>query len=287
MPDRIELREISARGVIGLGDAERREKQEILISVSLDADLSRAGESDRIEDTINYSVIKRRIISYVESSRLRTLEALASRLARVCLAEPIVERATVRIAKPAAERFARSVAVEITRTQARDARWRSAFIVLGSNYRAEEMLRAATCKLCAVGRLTGRSAVYQSPPVDSTDARDYLNAAVRIQTADSAVEVQQALKAIESELGRIHEPGGPVAIDLDLCLLDSEVISTPELKLPSPELLTHGHVAATIAEIAPTLVHPQAHEALGLIAKRLLARDPGLKRRDDVLLPET
>jgi 2-amino-4-hydroxy-6-hydroxymethyldihydropteridine diphosphokinase/dihydroneopterin aldolase len=286
MPDRIELREISARGVIGLGPAERREAQEILVSVLLDADLTRAAESDRIEDTINYSVIKRRIIGYVESSRLHTLEALAGRIARVCLSEPIVESATVRIEKPAAERFARSIAVEITRSRPRDARRRSAFVVLGSNHRAEQTLAAATYKLCAIGRLTGRSAVYQSPSVDSTDARDYLNAAVRIQTADSATEIKKTLKAIEGELGRTHEPDGPVAIDLDLCLLDSEVISTPELELPSPELLTRGHVAATIAEIDPTLVHPRAREALGEIAKRLVSRGPALKRRDDIKLPD-
>ena len=53
----------------------------------------------------------------VEASRFYLVEKMASEIADICLSEPRVERVTVRVEKPGALRFARSVGVEITRTR--------------------------------------------------------------------------------------------------------------------------------------------------------------------------
>jgi dihydroneopterin aldolase len=64
---------------------------------------------------VDYSALKKRILAMVEASSDLLIERLAQRVADLCLLEPRVERITVRIDKPGALRFARSVAVEIHR----------------------------------------------------------------------------------------------------------------------------------------------------------------------------
>jgi FolB domain-containing protein len=113
--DRIVIRELLVRSVLGVDDEERREMQDVLITVTLHADLRRAGESDRLEDAIDYRAIKKQVMAVAESSRYKLIEALAERVAALCLGHPGVRRVDVLIEKPGALRFARSAAVEITR----------------------------------------------------------------------------------------------------------------------------------------------------------------------------
>ena len=113
--DRIRIEDLTARCVIGLDDDERREKQEVRVSLALWTDLAAAGRSDRVEDTVDYRALKKRVLRLVEDSRYYLIEALAEAVAAACLAEPKVARVEVRVEKPAALRFARTVAVEITR----------------------------------------------------------------------------------------------------------------------------------------------------------------------------
>lgn len=113
--DRIYIRDLHLRCIIGIYEEERREKQDIVINVTLYADLREAGRSDRIEDTVDYKAIKKRLISMVEQSCCFLVEHLAQRIAAVCLDDARVQRVVVTVDKPGALRFARSVAVEITR----------------------------------------------------------------------------------------------------------------------------------------------------------------------------
>lgn len=113
--DRIVIRELRARAVLGVDDEERRELQDVLVTVTLHADLRRAGASDRLEDAIDYRAVKKQVLAAVEGSRYRLVEALAERVAALCLAQRGVRRVDVVVEKPGALRFARSAAVEITR----------------------------------------------------------------------------------------------------------------------------------------------------------------------------
>lgn len=113
--DRILINDLLARCILGLTAEERREKQDVLISVALSLDLAPAGRSDRVEDGVNYRPIKKRILAIAESSQYHLVEALAERVAAACLEEPRVLEVEVTVEKPSALRFARSVAVEIVR----------------------------------------------------------------------------------------------------------------------------------------------------------------------------
>ncbi len=64
---------------------------------------------------VDYRAVKKCILSEVEQSQYYLVEALAERIAGICLENPGVQRAQVTVEKPSALRFARSVGVEITR----------------------------------------------------------------------------------------------------------------------------------------------------------------------------
>jgi dihydroneopterin aldolase/D-erythro-7,8-dihydroneopterin triphosphate epimerase len=117
MIDRILIKDLVVRCILGVGAEERREKQEVLISVVLFTDLIKAGRSDRVEDSVDYRAVKKDILAAVDGSQYHLAEALAQRVAEACLAHQDVERVQVTVEKPGALRFARSVAIEIERSR--------------------------------------------------------------------------------------------------------------------------------------------------------------------------
>ena len=114
--DLIIIKDLLLRGIIGINDWEREKRQDILINITLSGDLRAAGESDKIEDAINYRTLTKKIIQHVEDSSRYTVEALATDIAKLCLSAEGVQRAQVRVEKPGALRFAKSVGVEIERS---------------------------------------------------------------------------------------------------------------------------------------------------------------------------
>ena len=114
--DRIIIKDLLLRGIIGINDWEREKRQDILINITLSCDLRVPGESDQIEDSINYRTLTKKIIEHVEESARYTVEALATDIAKLCLNAEGVQRAQVRVEKPGALRFAKSVGVKIERS---------------------------------------------------------------------------------------------------------------------------------------------------------------------------
>lgn len=115
--DRIHIRDLFLRSIIGINPEERAKQQDILINITLFADLSAAGQSDRIEDAVNYKEVKNRVVEMVERSSYFLLERLAERVAEICLENPAIQHVQVLVEKPGALRFARSVGVEIFRSR--------------------------------------------------------------------------------------------------------------------------------------------------------------------------
>jgi len=116
--DHIYIRDLNLRCIIGIYPDERREKQDVILNVKMDADLSAAARSDDIKDTVNYKSIKKEIVALVEASDFNLIETMASRVLDIVMGDTRVQRATVTVDKPGALRFARSVAVEMSRSRA-------------------------------------------------------------------------------------------------------------------------------------------------------------------------
>ena len=117
MSDQIVIRDLLLRTIIGINEEERRNRQDVLINITLHADIRPAGASDDIEDAVNYRTITKQVIRRVEESSFYLVERMAAEIAAICLEDPRVKAVDVRVEKPGALRFSRSVGVEIHRTR--------------------------------------------------------------------------------------------------------------------------------------------------------------------------
>ena len=113
--DTIRIRDLRVACVIGATEAERARRQEVLVSLTLQADLRRAGSSDLLEDTVDYGALAARVTALLESSSYHLLEALAEAVAEACLQDPRVRRVEVEVDKPRAVPLAASAGVRIVR----------------------------------------------------------------------------------------------------------------------------------------------------------------------------
>ena len=114
--DQIIIKDLLVRGIIGLNDWEREKPQDILINIVIFTNIKKAGETDDIEHSVNYRTIAKKTITHAETAGRFTVEALAEDIAKLCLEEANVRKVRVRIEKPGAVRFAKSVGVEIERS---------------------------------------------------------------------------------------------------------------------------------------------------------------------------
>ena len=117
--DKILIKDLLLRGIIGINPEERVKQQDILINVVMFADISKAANSDSIEDAVDYKTVTKRIIQHVEESSDYLVEKLVTDIARLVFeVNDKVSKVQVRVEKPGALRFAESVGIEIERTRA-------------------------------------------------------------------------------------------------------------------------------------------------------------------------
>lgn len=119
--DRVILQGMLFYGTHGVYAEEALLGQRFELDVELHADTERAGQSDRLQDTINYGDVYRRVRDVVEGRRFHLIEALAAAVAKELLQEfPALEAVTVRVRKPHApiNGVLDGVEIEIHRTRA-------------------------------------------------------------------------------------------------------------------------------------------------------------------------
>ncbi len=113
--DKVLIEGLRCLARVGVGAAERRRRQRILVDVELGLDLKRAGRADRVEATIDYAAVCRQVQETAGKRPYRLVEALAESLAR-----RILERFKPRTVRLRIRKFsvpgAASVGVELTRS---------------------------------------------------------------------------------------------------------------------------------------------------------------------------
>lgn len=102
MTDEIRLTGLRARGFHGVFPEERREGQMFVVDVVLHLDLSPAGLYDRLDLTVDYAGMAKRIVAAIEGDPVDLIESLAERVAGICLGHRGVEAVDVTIHKPEA-----------------------------------------------------------------------------------------------------------------------------------------------------------------------------------------
>ena len=156
----------------------------------------------------------------------------------------------------------------------------TAYIALGSNL--SDPLRQLQAAIGQISRLPrshieALSRVYQSPAVGPGEQPDYLNAALRLDTALEPQVLLGALQDIERAQGRIRgERWGPRTLDLDILLFDDLQIDTVTLTIPHPAMARRNFVLFPLRDVAPgNLVLPG-----GTDLDTLLAHCPGEQLTD-------
>ena len=113
--DIIFIRDLRIDTVIGIYDWERSIRQTIRLDLEMATDIARAAASDRIEDTLNYKAVAKRIIAFVEQSEFQLVETLAERIAELVRREFGVPWLRLTLNKGGAVRGAQGVGVIIER----------------------------------------------------------------------------------------------------------------------------------------------------------------------------
>jgi dihydroneopterin aldolase len=118
--DLIELRGLRVLGLCGLLPEETTRPQPLEVDLDVEADLARAGASDDVEDTIDYSAICAIAERIITAERFDLLEALAQRLAEAVLADQRALAVTVAVRKlrPPVPQDLATCGVRIHRTRA-------------------------------------------------------------------------------------------------------------------------------------------------------------------------
>ncbi|HZG75603.1 MAG TPA: dihydroneopterin aldolase [Paenibacillus sp.] len=99
--DTMKLERIQLYGRHGVYAEENRLGQRFYVSLELKLDLSKAGKTDDLEETVNYAEVYELAKSVVEGEPFKLIEALAEALAtRVLDAYAKIHEVTVRVVKP-------------------------------------------------------------------------------------------------------------------------------------------------------------------------------------------
>lgn len=115
--DKVFVKDLLVRGIIGINEWEREKPQDIIINLVIFTDLTKVGETDDIHDSVNYKTLAKKAQEHAENARRLTVEALATDIAKLCLEVPHVQKVRVSVEKPGAVRFSHSVGVSIERSK--------------------------------------------------------------------------------------------------------------------------------------------------------------------------
>jgi 2-amino-4-hydroxy-6-hydroxymethyldihydropteridine diphosphokinase len=160
-----------------------------------------------------------------------------------------------------------------------------AYLSLGSNLNPEQNLPKAVSLLTAIAQIVEVSPVYETIPVgDPGVSKNYLNAAMIIETDLNPTELKARLVEIETQLGRTRDPAHThkVPLDLDIVLFNAERHDLRKHQIADRAIYQHAHIVVPLADIAPDVCHPLTGETLKTIAAHV--GNAGVKPRPDVTL---
>lgn len=257
--DRLELRGLRVLGHHGALPGEQDAPQPFEVDLDVVLDLSAAGRTDALGDTLDYGAVAVAAARVVEGERHRLLERVAERIAEEVGADGRVRsvRVAVRKLRPPVPVDLATAGVRLNRPGSAAggaAGRRRAFLGLGSNVgdRAA-LLRDA---VAALPDVVAVSPVYETEPVGGPGGQPpYLNLVVELWTARSARALLGVAHGLEAGAGRERrERWGPRTLDVDVLWVDGEAVDEPDLVVPHPRMGERRFVLAPLGDLAPELV---------------------------------
>jgi 2-amino-4-hydroxy-6-hydroxymethyldihydropteridine diphosphokinase len=157
---------------------------------------------------------------------------------------------------------------------------KTVYLGLGSNQGDRRAyLEAAIARLEELGRVTARSSIYETEPVELTGQEWFLNCVLAFETELLPRQLLKRILEIERSLGRRrNRPKGPRTLDIDILLFGRAMVETPGLKIPHPAMHQRRFVLAPLAEIAPEARHPVLKRSARELLDALPAGDAQVRR---------
>lgn len=145
------------------------------------------------------------------------------------------------------------------------------FLSLGSNLgeRAKNIAQAIYLLEKKNLKITKKSSLYESQPVDYTAQPWFLNQVIEAWAEFTPKAFLALIKKIEQEMGRKTSiPKGPRIIDVDILLVGDKIIRTEELEIPHPRLEKRNFILVPLKEISPNIIHPVLKESINDLWKK-------------------
>ncbi len=145
------------------------------------------------------------------------------------------------------------------------------YIAIGTNIEPRmARIQDAFTALSHFGLIEKTSSIYETAPYGFTEQADFLNAVILILTELELESLHNALKILESELGRTerqrwHER----EIDFDILFYDDVVMDSVSLTVPHKELQNRSFVLVPMNEIASDFIHPVLKKNIGSLLEQL------------------
>ncbi len=100
--DEVTITGLRGFGYHGLFESEKKNGQEFIVDLSIRLDLSKAGQSDSLTDTVDYGAIAIRTKELIETGSFDLIERLATEIAEVLKREFEIDTIEVTVHKPTA-----------------------------------------------------------------------------------------------------------------------------------------------------------------------------------------
>lgn len=251
------LKDLELFGFHGVYDEEKSLGQKFLIDMDISIDLSHAGESDNLNETINYGKLCQELQEIFTKNKYKLLEKATTVLCDYILMNYTeVTDVEITLKKPWAPIHLpiKYPAVKIKKG------WHKAYIAIGSNLgdklenikQAMDMIEAKdhTC-------ITKKSTLIETEPVGYQDQDTFINGVFMIKTLLTPIKLINWLLSIEKELKRERIiKWGPRTIDLDIIYYDNIISCNEAIVLPHPRMHERDFVLRPLNEIAPYEIHP-------------------------------
>jgi len=108
---KVKIRNLKINTIIGVNSWERENKQQVFLTLKIYFDDSKASKSDSINDTIDYDLLSKNIVSGVESTEFYLIEALSEYILGIIKENPNILKAKICLTKPEALQKADSVSI--------------------------------------------------------------------------------------------------------------------------------------------------------------------------------
>ncbi len=253
----------------GVYEEEKEKGQNFIVNAKLSLDTSLAGESDSLEDSVDYGKVCLFINDFMRINRFNLLEAVANQMARKIMVRfPMTQSVELEVMKPEAPiplPF-ENVSVKITRS------WHRTYIATGSNMGdSEDLIENAIANLDSDEncRVIKKSKMYRSKPYGGVEQDDFYNSVFCMDTLYSPIELLTRLQEEEKEANRERlVKWGPRTLDLDIIYYDDEIIEREHLRIPHVDMTNRDFVLLPLSEVAPYKRHP----ILGMTTIEMLGR---------------